>query len=274
METKKVIIRKKRGREFEYQEIEIPTDEAMIEIAHSLHAGHQPKAVEHPGWQVSYRPATSIQNLQYPSWNVMEGMTHGPAQLHEIPIEAECRFRGPDWSAIYVWRGGDGGSPTKVSTVGDILPGRPIVLQEDLFTWRRTEPQPLGDSRSEGLADLTVAGDLHEGALIRVQADRYERDPVARAACIQHYGPTCVICAFNFAAAYGDAAAGFIHVHHLRPLSAEGQDHAVDPIADLRPVCPNCHSFVHLRVPPISIDEAIGVVKDVLALRADNSDRD
>ncbi len=33
---------------------------------------------------------------------------------------------------------------------------------------------------------------------------------------------------------------GFIHVHHLKPLSEVGYEYRVDPIRDLRPVCPNC----------------------------------
>jgi predicted HNH restriction endonuclease len=173
----------------------------------------------------------------------------------------------------------DDADPVKTQTTGGVLPGRPIAMQESLLDWspKKRLPRVVPLEAESGDLESALAAsadDLHEGARIRVQADRYERDSVARAACIQHYGPTCVICGFNFAAAYGDAAAGFIHVHHLRPLSADGGDHPVDPIADLRPLCPNCHSFVHLRIPPIKIDEAIGVVKVAVALRADHSDRD
>ena len=50
-------------------------------------------------------------------------------------------------------------------------------------------------------------------------------------------------------------ADGYIHVHHLRPLSEVGEAHAVDPIKDLRPVCPNCHAVLHRRVPVFSIEE-------------------
>jgi hypothetical protein len=38
-----------------------------------------------------------------------------------------------------------------------------------------------------------------------------------------------------------------IHVHHLRPQSSIGKRYRVNPIADLRPVCPNCHMVLHLR---------------------------
>ncbi len=85
-----------------------------------------------------------------------------------------------------------------------------------------------------------------EGAIHQVIVNRFERDPMARRRCIDHHGPTCVVCGFNFGTVYRDVAEGFIHVHHLKPLSEIGSDYVVDPIADLRPVCPNCHSVIHL----------------------------
>src|SRR5690606_14944811 len=60
---------------------------------------------------------------------------------------------------------------------------------------------------------------LFEGKLRTVIANRYERNPVARKRCIEQYGAVCVVCNFNFAEAYGEIGAGYIHVHHLRPLS-------------------------------------------------------
>ena len=50
----------------------------------------------------------------------------------------------------------------------------------------------------------------------------------------------------NFGAVYGEEATGYIHVHHLRPLAEIGREYVVDPVEDLRPVCPNCHAVVHL----------------------------
>ena len=38
---------------------------------------------------------------------------------------------------------------------------------------------------------------------------------------------------------------GYIHVHNLKPLSEIKEEYKVDPINDLRPVCPNCHSMIH-----------------------------
>jgi 5-methylcytosine-specific restriction enzyme A len=86
-----------------------------------------------------------------------------------------------------------------------------------------------------------------EGATDRVTVNAYERDERARWKCIEHYGTSCFICGFNFGAVYGSEADGHIHVHHLRPLPTLDGAYEVDPIADLRPVCPNCHAAVHLN---------------------------
>jgi len=55
---------------------------------------------------------------------------------------------------------------------------------------------------------------------------------------------------------YGAEFSGKIHVHHLNPMSEFDEEHVIDPINDLRPVCPNCHMIMHCRQgDPYSIDE-------------------
>lgn len=100
-----------------------------------------------------------------------------------------------------------------------------------------------------------------EGLSKSLVVNAYERNPRARAACISHYGTACSICAFDFGERYGSFAKGYIHVHHLRPLSECGGEYVVDPIGDLRPVCPNCHAVIHLNGECRSISE----VKALLA---------
>ena len=53
---------------------------------------------------------------------------------------------------------------------------------------------------------------------------------------------------------YGDIGKGFIHVHHLTPLWDIRQGYEVNPVKDLRPVCPNCHAMLH-RGTPYTIEE-------------------
>lgn len=99
-----------------------------------------------------------------------------------------------------------------------------------------------------------------EGAVQQSLVNRFERDPRARRLCIERYGPTCVVCNFDFGVTYGELADGFIHVHHLRPLSGIGREYFVDPVEDLRPVCPNCHAVLHLGGLR-SIDEVRGLLR-------------
>jgi hypothetical protein len=100
-----------------------------------------------------------------------------------------------------------------------------------------------------------------EGSPNQTLVNRYERDPVARERCILHHGCLCSVCGLDFRAAYGEVAAGFIHVHHLRPLSSIGADYVVNPVKDLRPVCPNCHAIIHRCTPPYSIDKVRSFLK-------------
>lgn len=100
-----------------------------------------------------------------------------------------------------------------------------------------------------------------EGALSTVRVNRYERDHEAREKSIAYHGAKCSVCGFIFADMYGALGEGFIHVHHLVPLSQIGTTYKVDPIKDLRPICPNCHAMLHKRIPPYSIDELSRLIR-------------
>ena len=97
-----------------------------------------------------------------------------------------------------------------------------------------------------------------EGASRTLSINAYERNAKARAACIKHYGATCRVCDFNFQDIYGQIGAGYIHVHHLVPLSEIKQQYKLNPIKDLRPVCPNCHAIIHSTQPVLTIEQLKG----------------
>ena len=97
-----------------------------------------------------------------------------------------------------------------------------------------------------------------EGASRIVSVNAYERNAKARSACIKHYGATCIVCGFNFQAVYGQIGEGFIHVHHLVPFSEIKKQYELDPIRDLRPVCPNCHAIIHSTQPALTIEQLKG----------------
>ena len=86
-----------------------------------------------------------------------------------------------------------------------------------------------------------------EGARVQITATAYERNAANRAKCLSKYGTTCQICGFDAAEIYGEEFAGWIHVHHIVPLSEVGQAHSVNPETDLIPVCPNCHMILHAK---------------------------
>lgn len=97
---------------------------------------------------------------------------------------------------------------------------------------------------------------IKEGALRQVTVNAYERSPRARAECIEYYGAKCSVCDFEFKILYGEElGAGFIHVHHVKDIAQIGEEYEVDPIKDLRPVCPNCHAMLHKRKPAMHPDE-------------------
>jgi 5-methylcytosine-specific restriction protein A len=102
---------------------------------------------------------------------------------------------------------------------------------------------------------IVDAVSITEGMKKTVVVNTYERNSKARRCCIAHWGSKCIICHFDFFENYGSIGSGFIHVHHLVPVSKIGQSYQVDPINDLRPVCPNCHAIIHLRNPPFTIEE-------------------
>lgn len=104
-------------------------------------------------------------------------------------------------------------------------------------------------------SELESGEPLVEGATREVRVNAYERNPVARARCIEAHGAVCAACGLDFGAAYGDFAAGFIHVHHLKPLASIGAEYEVDPVEDLRPVCPNCHAVIHITNPPRTVQD-------------------
>ena len=121
-------------------------------------------------------------------------------------------------------------------------------------------PNPVADAAVYGV-DYPPSGEkLFEGALIKVMANKYERNQKARKECIVKKGCKCSVCGFDFGKMYGEFARGFIHVHHLVPISSVGEKYELDVERDMVPVCPNCHCMLHRKNPPYSIEELKGMI--------------
>lgn len=103
--------------------------------------------------------------------------------------------------------------------------------------------------------------ELLDGKARTVLLTQHERNRALRARCIDHHGYACMGCGLLMREIYGKIADAFIHVHHLTPLADAGEC-VVDPINDLVPLCPNCHSVVHLKSPAMTIAELKRVLAD------------
>ena len=112
----------------------------------------------------------------------------------------------------------------------------------------------IPDESHELEADFSEIG-MPEGAITKVLVNKYERSPKNRAACLSYFGTECQGCGFSFGEKYGKFAEGYIHVHHIIPISQIGVDYVVNPATDLVPLCPNCHAAIHLKNPPYKVEE-------------------
>ncbi|MDE2677223.1 MAG: HNH endonuclease [Gemmatimonadota bacterium] len=144
------------------------------------------------------------------------------------------------------------------------------LFTEDERTEARSRLAPLPASAFPSLTpaghpatvgELSEKDDYQEGDVQRVTVNRYERDPKARARCIDHHGLRCAVCDLSFEERYGDPGKGFIHVHHKRPLHRRRASKSVDPKTDLIPVCPNCHAMLHRHDPPYDVEQLRGMLR-------------
>lgn len=129
-------------------------------------------------------------------------------------------------------------------------------LAEALASNHLTGEQPYAE---ELLFDSSTT--FYEGAKKTIIVNSYERNIKARKRCIAYWGNKCSVCNFDFLETYGAIGAGFIHVHHLIPVWSIGATYQVDPVNDLRPICPNCHAMLHTSDPPLDIEQLKAIIQ-------------
>lgn len=130
------------------------------------------------------------------------------------------------------------------------------ALIEYSFDWLRKAFVPFFDLLD---IELEVLG-FEEGACQCSLANKYERDKRNRTLCIEAKGCCCSICGFDFEKSYGELGKGFIHVHHIVPVSKIGPNYIIDPVKDLIPICPNCHAMLHRADPPMGPDVLLKIL--------------
>ncbi len=93
--------------------------------------------------------------------------------------------------------------------------------------------------------------------MILAMHKRYERDRKLvreKLEAAKAKGPlVCEVCAFDFEATYGELGAGYIEVHHVKPV------HTLKPgskvkLSDLALLCANCHRMAHRSGTPTTLD--------------------
>jgi len=150
-------------------------------------------------------------------------------------------------------------SPRHTTTTKDHSPGLIILISQELDT---LVPQPAYLAPTPVMPEeIPTDEEFEEGAATQVLVNRYERDPAARERCIEHYGTNCIACGVSLAEQYGLEVDGLIHVHHMTPLASVAKRSIVDPVRDLRPVCPNCHAVIHSTRPPLTIEQVQEMVR-------------
>lgn len=125
---------------------------------------------------------------------------------------------------------------------------------EDLLSYLKGDDMDLSTAVNVNLENSSLK-EFTEGEVYEVVQSHYERNREAREKCIEIKGCKCAICGMNFERMYGEIGRGFIHVHHLIPISSIGENYVIDPINHLVPVCPNCHNMLHRKDPPYTIEE-------------------
>ena len=160
---------------------------------------------------------------------------------------------------VYIFCRDDNRKPFKFAGLGTAKHFRDVKPVE--VTW---ELHPITAGPDVIAEEIVAPGPVYEGAKKVITVNAYERDRTARDRCIEHWGLRCVACDFDFGETYGSIGAGFIHVHHLRPISEIGEQYRLDPVEDLRPVCPNCHAMLHRGNPVLSIEKLREIIKKLV----------
>lgn len=177
----------------------------------------------------------------------------------DVPEGSTCNYVDLVWNEIR-----DFDDVVTVEALDAKIPGLPWKsgIQQSGVSLPSSSQSDLWDlwqsSSGHGFNDpYEVDETFYEGARTTVTVNAYERDPKARTACLAYYGATCFTCGLDPVTIYGsEIGPRVINVHHVIPLHhGDGVSQNVDPIKDLRPLCPNCHTAIH-RCDPIPTPEA------------------
>ncbi|MFF1879945.1 restriction endonuclease [Pseudarthrobacter sp. NPDC058196] len=243
--------------------------------ADALHRRDYRAAVEHvteygrlvDRWKLDSRPGTGPGTE---AWLLLRGSTQGNGLIgHGLVVSEPYQFSAAGDPADTGWFitvlfdsllpvGEQTGPGIIESAVPGIFPAA-ASAQSLVEVPPESEPALRRLWRGHGPAttdpDELPGGTVFPSAVRHVQVNRYERDPDARRLCLAFHGTSCAACGFSFEAVYGAAGAAMIAVHHLVPAEMLGHGYQLDPVADLVPLCRNCHAVAHSENPPRTVAE-------------------
>lgn len=104
---------------------------------------------------------------------------------------------------------------------------------------------------------------IYEGNVKYRQSKVYERSSQLRNLAVEKYTIggriKCSACCFDFEDFYGEHGKGFIEIHHQKPVfmldEHEYKQTLEAALANVIPVCSNCHRMVHKAKTPLMIEE-------------------
>ncbi len=115
-------------------------------------------------------------------------------------------------------------------------------------------PKRSGEVQRPRKDSIRLATPEMEGKHIKIEQTVIRRNPEARRRCIESLGCRCVACNLVMSDKYGHLADGVIEVHHLVPIHLYDEAHPINPLTDLIPLCPNCHTMIHKLEDPGDIE--------------------
>jgi putative restriction endonuclease len=147
-----------------------------------------------------------------------------PFKINDSPLETI-----PSNKATNYWRDG-------------VRPINKAVYTKILQSAKLDKEDVLNDQKEN---DLTSTE--YDGGRKKIYTTVYERNRKLRDEAIRIHGYDCKACGFNYKKIYGERGEGYIHVHHIKPLSSLNERVKVNAEKDLVVVCANCHAMIHRR---------------------------
>ena len=174
----------------------------------------------------------SIKNFQRYSQGV-------PFKINGVPIEEIPESRRTNY-----WR--DGVRPISEAVFNRIM------------SFAGLEGENILADNFQGQEEALISH--QEGNKKQVYTTVYERNPKLRSQAIRIHGLSCMACGLNFKDTYGDWGTGYVHVHHVKPVSEAGV-REVNAETDLVVLCANCHAMVHRKWhQTLSLEDLIAII--------------